>query len=67
MVIYLAKDKRVITIDHREMAPSSFTPAVFQQNGKPIDFDTAVASGAAVGVPGTVRGWHAVLLVRIHK
>jgi gamma-glutamyltranspeptidase/glutathione hydrolase len=61
MVIYLAKDKRVITIDHRETAPSSFSPAVFMENGKPVDFDTAVASGAAVGVPGTVRGWHEAL------
>jgi gamma-glutamyltranspeptidase/glutathione hydrolase len=61
MVIYLAKDKRVITIDHRETAPLSFTPAVFLQNGKPIDFETAVASGASVGVPGTVRGWHEAL------
>jgi gamma-glutamyltranspeptidase/glutathione hydrolase len=61
MVIYLAKDKRVITIDHRETAPFSFSPAVFQENGKAVDFDTAVASGAAVGVPGTVRGWHEAL------
>jgi len=61
MVIYLSKDKRVVTIDHRETAPNSFTPAVFQDNGKPIDFDTAVASGASVGVPGTVRGWHEAL------
>ncbi|MBQ5964681.1 gamma-glutamyltransferase [Massilia sp. ZL223] len=61
MLIYLAKDKRVITIDHRETAPASFTPAVFQANGKEIDFETAVASGAAVGVPGTVRGWHEAL------
>jgi gamma-glutamyltranspeptidase/glutathione hydrolase len=61
MVIYLAKDKRVITIDHREMAPAAFTPDVFQQNGQPLDFETAVASGAAVGVPGTVRGWHEAL------
>jgi gamma-glutamyltranspeptidase/glutathione hydrolase len=61
MVIYLARDKRVITIDHRETAPASFSPAVFMENGKPIDFDTAVASGAAVGVPGTVRGWHEAL------
>jgi gamma-glutamyltranspeptidase/glutathione hydrolase len=61
MVIYLAKEKRVITIDHRETAPASFTPAVFQKDGKPVDFDTAVASGAAVGVPGTVRGWHEAL------
>lgn len=61
MVIYLAKDKRVITIDHRETAPSSFTPQAFMENGKEIDFETAVASGAAVGVPGTVRGWHEAL------
>ena len=61
MVIYLARDKRVITIDHRETAPASFTPQAFLENGKPVDFDTAVASGAAVGVPGTVRGWHEAL------
>ncbi|HBI67486.1 MAG TPA: gamma-glutamyltransferase, partial [Massilia sp.] len=51
MVIYLAKDKRVITVDHRETAPSAFTPAVFLENGEEIDFETAVASGAAVGGP----------------
>jgi gamma-glutamyltranspeptidase/glutathione hydrolase len=61
MVIYLAKQQRVITIDHRETAPASFTPTVFMQDGKPIDFETAVASGAAVGVPGTVQGWHEAL------
>ncbi|HEU4775836.1 MAG TPA: gamma-glutamyltransferase [Telluria sp.] len=57
MVIYLAKEKRVITIDHREMAPASASATLFQDGGKDIDFDTAVASGPAVGVPGTVRGW----------
>ena len=61
MVIYLAKDKRVITIDHRETAPSSFTPAAFLDKGKPVDYETAIASGASVGVPGTVRGWHEAL------
>ena len=61
MVVYLARDKRVVTIDHRETAPASFSPSVFQENGKAIDFDTAVASGASVGVPGTVRGWHEAL------
>jgi gamma-glutamyltranspeptidase/glutathione hydrolase len=61
MVIYLAKEGRVITIDHRETAPASFNPSVFVENGKPIDFDTAVASGLSVGVPGTVRGWHEAL------
>jgi gamma-glutamyltranspeptidase/glutathione hydrolase len=61
MVIYLAKDKRVITIDHRETTPAKAGPDLFQQDGKPIDFETAVASGASVGVPGTVRGWHEAL------
>jgi gamma-glutamyltranspeptidase/glutathione hydrolase len=61
MVIYLAREKRVITIDHRETAPASFTPTVFLQNGKPMDFDQVVASGRSVGVPGTVRGWHEAL------
>ena len=61
MVIYLAKDKRVVTIDHRETAPASFTPGVFLENGKEIDVERAIASGAAVGVPGTVRGWHEAL------
>ncbi|WP_426111430.1 gamma-glutamyltransferase [Massilia sp. PWRC2] len=61
MVIYLADQKRVVTIDSREMAPAAFTPAVFLQDGMPMDFDRVVASGASVGVPGTVRGWHEAL------
>ncbi len=61
MLVYLARDNRVIAIDHRETAPAAYTPALFQRGGKPMDFTTAVASGAAVGVPGTVRGWHEAL------
>jgi len=61
MVVYLAKERRVITIDHRETAPAATTPTLFIENGKEMDFDTAVASGLSVGVPGTVRGWHEAL------
>jgi len=65
MVVYLAKDKRVITIDHRETAPAQVTSGLFheggKENGKEIDFEQAVASGASVGVPGTVSGWHEAL------
>jgi gamma-glutamyltranspeptidase/glutathione hydrolase len=61
MVIYLAREQRVVTIDHRETAPAAFQLQDFYQDGQPVDFDTAVASGAAVGVPGTVRGWHEAL------
>lgn len=61
MVIYLAKEKRVITIDHRETAPKSFTPMAFMAGGKEIDEAIAIPSGMAVGVPGTVRGWDEAL------
>jgi gamma-glutamyltranspeptidase/glutathione hydrolase len=61
MLIYLAKEQRVISIDHRETAPAAFHPAVFQADGKEIAWETAESSGAAVGVPGTVRGWHEAL------
>lgn len=61
MVIYLAKDKRAVTIDHRETAPARVGPQLFQHDGRPLEFETAVASGLSVGVPGTVRGWHEAL------
>ncbi len=61
MVVYLAKDQRVITIDHRETAPAATTPTLFIEDGKEMDFDTAVSSGLSVGVPGTVRGWDEAL------
>jgi gamma-glutamyltranspeptidase/glutathione hydrolase len=61
MLIYLAKENRFISIDHRETAPRNFSPTVFIKDGKEIEFDSAVSSGMAVGVPGTVRGWHEAL------
>ncbi|WP_293937291.1 gamma-glutamyltransferase [Iodobacter sp.] len=61
MLIYSAKDKKVITIDSRETAPAYFSPQVFQNNGKEIEWDDAVPTGISVGVPGTVRGWHEAL------
>ena len=61
MLIYLAKENRFIVVDHRETAPRNFSPTAFIKDGKEIEFDTAVSSGMAVGVPGTVRGWHEAL------
>lgn len=61
MLVYLAKEKRVVALDHRETAPAAVTPALFVENGREMDFDAAVASGLSVGVPGTVRGWHKAL------
>ncbi len=62
MVIYLAREGRVITIDHRETAPASFTPTVFNgPNNQPLPFAERVNSGLSVGVPGTVKGWEEAL------
>lgn len=61
MMVYVAKDDYVITIDHREMAPSLASASMFTKDGEPILLDDAIVSGLSVGVPGTVRGWHEAL------
>lgn len=43
------------TWDARETAPSGVTPDMFMENGEPLPFCTAVASGRSIGVPGLVR------------
>ena len=43
------------TWDARETAPAGATPDLFMENGEPLPFHTAVASGRAIGVPGLVR------------
>ncbi|HEY8305452.1 MAG TPA: gamma-glutamyltransferase [Lapillicoccus sp.] len=58
LVYYDAKTKKVTTLDGRETAPKSFTPAVFQDSaGKALDFNTVVTSGLSVGTPGTPALW----------
>ena len=61
MLIYLAKEKRFITLDHRETAPQGFRADAFMRDGKEIVWEDAVNSGMSVGVPGTVRGWDEAL------
>jgi len=60
MVIYLADEDRVVTIDGREEAPDDpdFDEDVFLENGVPIPFfPERITSGLAVGVPGTFATW----------
>jgi len=60
MVIYLAGEHRVVTIDGRETAPAAFQQNAFvdPQTGQPIPFyPQRVTSGMAVGVPGTLATW----------
>jgi gamma-glutamyltranspeptidase / glutathione hydrolase len=59
MVIYLAADERVVTLDARETAPQAFRPDSFidPATGQPIPLDQRVTSGLGVGVPGTLLSW----------
>ena len=61
MMIYSAADDKVISIDHREVAPAYFSPEVFQQDGVAMNWEDAVPTGISVGVPGTVLGWQEAL------
>lgn len=61
MLIYLAKENRFITLDHRETAPAGFRSDAFMRDGKAVAWEEAVNSGMSVGVPGTVRGWDEAL------
>jgi len=60
MVIYLARQHRVVTVDGRETAPQNFPQDAFidPQTGQPIPFSPQrITSGMAVGVPGTLESW----------
>lgn len=59
MVIYLAKQHRVVTLDGRETCPAGCTSKLFIDpfTGKPLPFEEARRSGLSVGVPGMVATW----------
>jgi gamma-glutamyltranspeptidase / glutathione hydrolase len=63
LVAYLAKERRVVTIDGRETAPAAFREDSFidPATGQPIPFAERVTSGLGVGVPGTVATWQRAL------
>jgi gamma-glutamyltranspeptidase / glutathione hydrolase len=61
MVIYLADEQRVVTVDHRETAPRALHRGHFYENGAPIPLPEVMTSGLSTGVPGNVRGWELAL------
>ncbi len=63
MLVYLADEDRVVTLDAREMAPAAATPEMFlDESGEGISFyPERVSSGLSVGVPGTLAGWDEAL------
>jgi gamma-glutamyltranspeptidase/glutathione hydrolase len=63
LMYWNAADKSLHYFDGRETAPAGAAPTMFlDEDGKPLPFAQAVASGRSVGVPGTIR-----LLETIHK
>ncbi|WP_224365561.1 gamma-glutamyltransferase [Hyalangium versicolor] len=61
MLIYLADEKRVVAIDHRETAPRAMSREFFYEGGAPIPMMEVLTSGLSAGVPGMVRGWEVAL------
>lgn len=56
MVIYLAKAKKVTTVNFREKAPAAATPTMFANKGEALE-QWRTERGTAVGVPGMLAGW----------
>jgi gamma-glutamyltranspeptidase/glutathione hydrolase len=63
MVVYLARQRRVVTIDGRETAPAAFAQDSFidPATGEPIPSAERITSGLGVGVPGTPATWQRAL------
>jgi gamma-glutamyltranspeptidase/glutathione hydrolase len=56
MMVYLAKEKKTIAIDYREMAPSAAHKDIFLDENGDVDNQKARFHGLSSGVPGTVMG-----------
>ena len=57
MIIHLAREKKSIAIDYREMAGALTTPSVFLDGQGNFEPEKSQSSGLGVGVPGTVAGF----------
>jgi gamma-glutamyltranspeptidase/glutathione hydrolase len=56
MVVYIAEEDELYTVDNRERAPLGANAEMFlDDEGEPIPFDERITLGEAVGVPGTLR------------
>jgi len=60
LVLYLAKEDRVIAVDFREKAPSHAHPEMFLEQGQ-ISKTKRTSHGLAVAVPGALAGWNYAL------
>jgi gamma-glutamyltranspeptidase/glutathione hydrolase len=56
MLIYMAKDKQVTSVDYREMAPLRATPNMYLDGNGQVMGEEMEEGHRAVAVPGTVAG-----------
>ncbi len=56
-MVYRGANGEAITYDFREAAPAAASAGMFTNNGQ-YDWNLHHASGRAVGVPGTIAGFH---------
>lgn len=56
MILYLAKEKKITTINFREKAPIKAAPDMFIREGE-TDKTLKTHHGLAVAVPGALAGW----------
>lgn len=54
LIHYDARDADIDAYDGREWAPAGATPDMFLQDGQPLPFERAQASGRAVGTPALI-------------
>ncbi len=60
MLIYLARDRRAVALDYREVAPAAASRDMFVRDGK-VAAELSLHGGLAVAVPGEVAGLSAAL------
>lgn len=61
MLIYLADEKRVVSVEHREAAPKGLHRGLYYEGTTPIPMPEVLTSGLSAGVPGMPRGWELAL------
>jgi gamma-glutamyltranspeptidase/glutathione hydrolase len=55
-LVWLAKDRRLVALDFREVAPAAATRDMFLEDGKPVP-RRSTEGGLSVAVPGAVKGY----------
>ena len=60
MLIYLARQRRALALDYREVAPAAASRDMFVRDGKAVP-ELSLHGGLAVAVPGEVAGLSAAL------